>query len=67
MLGYKGVGGLRVWRSRGCWGITALFTKLLDGLLPYRMGSGGCFVWWLPIDTFPFCREWLVTKELAAL
>ena len=47
--------------------VTALFTKLLDGLPPYRTGSGGRSVWWFPIDIFPFCRERPVTKEPAAL
>ena len=47
--------------------LTALFTKLPDGLPPYRMGSGGRSVWQFPIDIFPFFRERPVTKELAAL
>ena len=47
--------------------LTALFTKPPDGLLPYRMGSGGRSVWRFPIDIFPFCREWPVTTEPAAL
>ena len=47
--------------------LTVLFTKPPDGLLPYRMGSGGRSVWWFLIDIFPFCREQPVTKEPAAL
>ena len=47
--------------------VTALFTKLPDGLPPYRMGSGGRSVRRFPIDIFPFFRERPVTKEPAAL
>ena len=47
--------------------LTALFTKPPDGLLPYRIGSGGSSVQQFPIDIFPFCRERPVTKEPAAL
>ena len=47
--------------------LTALFTKPPDGLPPYRTGSGGHSVRRFPIDIFPFCREWPVTKEPAAL
>ena len=47
--------------------VTALFTKPPDGLPPYRTRSGGHSVWQFPIDIFPFCREWPVTKELVAL
>ena len=46
---------------------TALFTKPPDGLPPYRTGSVGRSVRQFPIDIFPFFREWLVTKEPAAL
>ena len=47
--------------------LTALFTKPLDGLPPYRTGSGGRSVRRFPIDIFPFCRERPVTKEPVAL
>ena len=50
---------------KGCF--TALFTKLPDGLPPYRMGSGGRSVWWFPVDIFPFCRERPVAEEPAVL
>ena len=64
-----GGGGLGVVGSQrgGVGGLTALFTKLPDGLPLYRMGSGGHSVWQFPIDILPFCRERPVTKELAAL
>ena len=29
--------------------LTALFTKPPYSLPPYRTGSGGCSVWWLPL------------------
>ena len=48
-------------------GNLALFTKLPDCLPPYRTVSGDCSVGRLPIDIFPFCREWLITKAPAAL
>ena len=47
--------------------LTALFTKPPYNLRPYRTWSGGRSVRRFPIDIFPFCREQLVTKELAAL
>ena len=47
--------------------VTVLFTKLPDGLPPYRMTSGHHSVWRFPIDIFLFCRERPVTKEPVAL
>ena len=53
--------------SENCMEINSTIQKLPDCLPPYRMASGDRFVRRLPIDIFPFCREWPVTKEPVAL
>ena len=47
--------------------LSGLFTKPPDRLPPYRTTSGDRSVRRFPVDIFPFCREWPVTKEPAAL